>query len=98
MSGHSVDITLLGRSFRVACSKDEEPALAAAALYLDNKMREIREQGKVIGIERIAIMAALNIAHELITSGGAHQAAQRARIAELTRLVDTALAEQDTLF
>lgn len=98
MSGHSVDITLLGRSFRVACSKDGEPALAAAAVYLDNKMREIREQGKVIGIERIAIMAALNIAHELITSGGAQQATQRARIAELTRLVDTALAEQDTLF
>ena len=98
MSGHSVDITLLGRSFRVACGKDEEPALLAAATYLDGKMREIREQGKVIGIERIAIMAALNIAHELITSGGAQQAAQRARIAELTRLVDTALAEQDTLF
>lgn len=99
MSAPSVEISLLGRSFRVACGKDEERALLAAAAYLDGKMREIREQGKVIGIERIAIMAALNITHELLaTDGGAERAAQRARVAELTRLMDAALAEQDTLF
>ncbi len=98
MSAHGVDITLLGRSFRVACDKGEEPALKASAAYLDNKMRAIREQGKVIGIERIAIMAALNIAHEFLSTGGAGQVAQREKILELTRLVDSALAEQDTLF
>ena len=98
MSAHSVEITLLGRSFRVSCEKGEESALLAAAAYLDGKMREIREQGKVIGIERIAIMAALNIAHEFLSAGGTMQVTQRAKIVELTRMVDGALAEQDTLF
>lgn len=98
MSAHGVDINLLGRAFRVACNKGEEPALRSAAAYLDNKMRAIREQGKVIGIERIAIMAALNIAHEFLSSGGADLVAQREKILELTRLVDSTLAEQDTLF
>ena len=98
MSGPAVDITLLGRSFRVACDKGEEPALRSAAAYLDDKMRQIREQGKVIGIERIAIMAGLNIAHEFLASGGAELLVQREKVIELTRRVDDALAEQDTLF
>ncbi len=52
---------------RIACSEEEKADLLKAVEYLDSKMREIRDGGKVIGVERIAIMAALNIAHELLT-------------------------------
>ena len=52
---------------RIACSEEEKADLLKAVEYLDGKMREIRDAGKVIGVERIAIMAALNITHELLT-------------------------------
>ena len=67
-------ILFLARSFLcincahlVACPEEERDALARAARHLDSKMREIRSSGKVFGTERIAVMAALNITHELLT-------------------------------
>ena len=60
----SLQITIMGRDFRVACPEDEQAGLLQAVDYLNKKMLEIRDSGKVIGLERIAIMAALNIAHE----------------------------------
>jgi len=61
-----VTVTILGKEFIVACPENERAALVAAAGHLDKKMREIQTSGKVIGTERTAIMAALNIAHELL--------------------------------
>ena len=61
----SVDI--LDKEYQVACPPDEELALTQAARYLDQHMRDIRSTGKVIGLERVAIMAALNISHELLS-------------------------------
>ena len=61
-----VTVTMLGKEFMVSCPEDERRALLAAAEYLDTKMREIHASGKVIGTERTAIMAALNIANELL--------------------------------
>ncbi len=69
-SPRSIEIHILGRAYKVACTREQEPALIAAADYLDEKMREIREGSKVIGAERIAIMAGLNLAHDLLTNGG----------------------------
>ena len=65
-----VTVTILGKDFMVACPEDERAALVAAAGYLDKKMREIQTSGKVIGTERTAIMASLNIAHELLELRG----------------------------
>ena len=65
-SRDGVTVTILGKEFIVACPEDERAALVAAAGYLDKKMREIQTSGKVIGTERTAIMAALNIAHKLL--------------------------------
>ena len=65
-----VTVTILGKEFMVACPEDERAALVAAAGYLDKKMREIQTSGKVIGTERTAIMASLNIAHELLELRG----------------------------
>lgn len=58
----------MNKPFQVACPTGTESALLASAQYLDQKMREIRSKGRVIGLERIAIMAALNITHELLTT------------------------------
>ena len=63
----TVEVNLLGRTYRVACEDREREALMQAVAYLDGKMNEIRKAGKVMGAERIAVMAALNVAHELLT-------------------------------
>jgi len=61
-----VTVTIMGKEFMVACPEGEREALAAAASFLDRKMREIQDSGKVIGAERCAIMAALNITNDLL--------------------------------
>ena len=95
----SIDIHILGRSFKVACSREEEPALIAAADYLDRKMHAIRDTSKVIGAERIAIMAGLNLAHDLLTQGdGVLIEETRARVQQCATLIDAVLEDQDKLF
>ena len=59
-------VHILDKEYRVACPKDNQDELHTAARYLNEKMHEIRSTGKVVGIERIAVMAALNISYELI--------------------------------
>ena len=62
----AVTIMILGKEYLISCSDDERNDLISAADFLDDKMRDIRDTGKVIGTDRIAVMAALNIAHELL--------------------------------
>lgn len=68
MSGEAnyLDISLLGKEYRVACPPEEHEALLAAVAYVDEKMRDIAEKTKSNIAERIAVMAALNIAHEYL--------------------------------
>jgi cell division protein ZapA len=62
-----VNVRILDRDYLIACEPDQKPRLLEAAAYLDSKMREIRTASRsMTGMDRIAIMAALNIAHELI--------------------------------
>jgi cell division protein ZapA len=63
-----VSINILDREFTVSCTDEERPALMDAVHFLDRKMREIRDHGNFVGIERIAIMAALNLSHDLLNS------------------------------
>lgn len=95
-----VDVNIMGREFKVACSDDEREGLITAVNYLDKKMREIRDTGKVAGVERIAIMAALNLAHELLTtrSGGFDIGDFKRRIVSMQEQIDEAVAEQNNLF
>ena len=65
-----VSVSIFGKEFRVACPDNEREDLMKAAKYLDGKMQEIHSSGKVLGAERCAIMAALNIAHELLKTKG----------------------------
>lgn len=64
---NGICVRILEKEFRVACSESQESVLREAAQYLDKQMRTIRQTGRVIGLERIAVMAALNIANELLT-------------------------------
>ena len=61
-----VTVHILDKEYCIACPDDERSNLESAARYLDGKMREIRSGGKVIGSDRIAVMAGLNITHELL--------------------------------
>ncbi len=90
-------VKILTKPFQVACPQGAEAALLASAQYLDQKMREIRSKGRVIGIERIAIMAALNITHELLTvqqkSRDEHQVLSE-QIQGLQSKIDAVLLEE----
>ncbi len=97
----TLDVTILDREFRVTCPDEERAELLDAVSYLDKKMREIRDAGKIASVERIAIMAALNITHELLTlrlGGGFDMAEFKRRMQSLQATIDEALAEQDELF
>lgn len=58
----------MGKEYRIACPQEERDNLIASADLLNNKLQEIKQQGSVIGTERIAIMAALNMSHEILHS------------------------------
>lgn len=70
----AVSVRLLDKEYLVACPEDEQDGLLRAARYLNGRMKEIRDGGKVIGIDRIAVMVALNIAYDLL-----QQQSQRTR-------------------
>lgn len=89
-----VDVSIMGRNFTVSCTDDERPGLINAVNFLDKKMRDIRDSGKVIGVERIAIMTALNLAHELLNSksGDVDVGEIKRRIALMQDQIDQACA------
>jgi cell division protein ZapA len=62
----TVSVRILDKEYQVACAQDEVDALTASARHLDQQMRKIRESGKVFGLDRIAVMTALNMANELL--------------------------------
>ena len=63
---NTVTVRILDKDYQVACPAEQEAELVVSAKYLDKQMRGIRDSGKVIGLERIAVMAALNISYELL--------------------------------
>jgi cell division protein ZapA len=97
-------INLLGREFRVACPEGEERSLLATVDYLNRKLKEVRDVGKVAGNERIALMTALNIAHEFLSqqkssTGGVDTSPIKRRIVAMQETVESALAaDQENLF
>lgn len=92
----TLDVTIMGRTYKVACSDEERNALLSAVAYLDRKMTEIKTAGRVASAERIAVMAALNIAHELLSSrnnaSGFDMEGLRRRMAAMEATLDQALA------
>jgi cell division protein ZapA len=66
MNTLAITVNILDRDYQIACKNEEKDSLLAAARFLDQRMREIRDRGNVIGIDRIAVMAALNITHDFL--------------------------------
>jgi cell division protein ZapA len=100
-SAKTIEISILGRSYKIACEEGEREALLGAVAYLDGKMSEIKNAGKVSGTDRIAVMAALNIAHEFLSTkidGGFDIGQAKRRISAIEAKLDEALAKQDKLF
>src|SRR3546814_16117802 len=90
-----VSVRVLDREYQVACPAEERSDLLDSAEYLDSKMREVRDTGKVVGLDRIAVISALNIANELIKvrrNGGPLDGDLGARLGGSRERVASALA------
>ena len=97
----TIEISILGRNYKIACEDGEREALQEAVAYLDGKMGEIKKAGKVNGTDRIAVMAALNIAHEFLSTklgDGFDVGLAKRRISVIEAKLDEALAKQEKLF
>ncbi|MDY0329893.1 MAG: cell division protein ZapA [Thiomonas sp.] len=109
MSMTTLDVNIMGQIYTLACPADEQAALLAAVREVDTEMCAIRDMGKVRARERIAVLAALNLAHSLIEARKASEAAGEAIqapltsgedakvIAQLTRQLDEALGAEGKL-
>ncbi|WP_339488851.1 cell division protein ZapA [Pseudomonas sp. EL_65y_Pfl2_R95] len=93
---NTVNVQILDKEYCINCPQSERANLEGAARYLDAKMREIRSSGKVIGADRVAVMAALNITHELLHKQSdldVQTSSTREQVRDLLQRVDNALAD-----
>lgn len=93
-----IDISIMGRDFCINCPEEESDELHLAADYLDKKIQEIKAEGKVVGSESIAIIAALSITHELLmlqTGNGFDINEFRRRIGLMQEKIDDVLVAHD---
>ncbi|MEP7313812.1 MAG: cell division protein ZapA [Pseudomonadota bacterium] len=91
-----VTVKILDKEYHVACPASERADLTEAAAYLHGKMREIRDTGKVVGVDRIAVIAALNMANELVKTRGRGERLEGdvgTRLKGLRKRVETALGQ-----
>ena len=91
----TLTVEILDKEYQVACPPEQETELLSAAYHLDEQMRDIRAAGKVIGLERVAIMAALNLSHEVLGLRGGQAPkpfdGQEDRLKTLARKLDEEL-------
>ena len=95
-----VSVRILEKEYHVTCPIEERTALLDSAEYLNRKMKEIRDSGKVVGLDRIAVMAALNIVNDLLQSKGRDTGVEidiAARLKTLRERVESALVRGQQL-
>jgi cell division protein ZapA len=100
-----LDVTIMGHAYKLACKEGEEQALQEAVTHVDQHMRAIRDAGRVKGNDRIAVMAALGVAAELLATkspegplSGMTMAEVKHKITSMHAALDAALAPQENLF
>lgn len=100
-----IDVNIMGQSYRLSCKEGEERTLRQAVSYLDGKMSALRDSGKVKGNDRIAVMAALSVAAELLSMKNPHGPLSdmsilevREKLAVMHEVLDQALTPQENLF
>ena len=99
-ASNKVTILIMGKEYQISCPPEHEQSLIQAALNLDKQMRAISESGKVIGLERIAIMTALNLSHELLQLRSDNSSAVQVSGQQLDRMntkLDSALNRMKAL-
>ncbi|HXH01745.1 MAG TPA: cell division protein ZapA [Candidatus Competibacteraceae bacterium] len=82
-----VSISIMDSEYRISCPESERAALLEAARLLDGKMQEIRDSGRILGAERIAVMAALNISYELLKCRQGSEQLHEGTVARVQRLL-----------
>jgi cell division protein ZapA len=100
-----IDVSIMGQPYRLACKEGEERVLRQAVSYLDGKMTALRDSGKVKGTDRIAVMAALSVAAEFLSTKTPHGPLSdmsilevKEQIAAMHKVLDAALTPQENLF
>ncbi|MEX0730511.1 MAG: cell division protein ZapA [Aquisalimonadaceae bacterium] len=94
-----VKVTVLDKEYLIACPEEEKAALMKSAAYLNRRMKEIRDSGKVVGSDRIAVMVALNITHEMLQTQENSESVSRLvedRVSGMNRRLAAALKEDGT--
>jgi cell division protein ZapA len=89
-----MNVKILEKEYQISCPADERKALVDSAELLNMKMREIRDSGKVVGLDRIAVMAALNMANDLIAANGLGEILEtdaKAKVRSMRERVESAL-------
>ena len=90
----TVSITILGREYQISCPPDEEEALRKSAKYLDKQMEKVKSRGSTLAFEKVAVMAALNICHELLQQSRQAESTEtdaQGRIRSLQEKIESAL-------
>lgn len=96
-----VDVKILDRDYRLAVSEEGRERLLQAVSVVDEKMRAIRDAGRVSGVDRIAVLAALQLAHELLSgaaAAGAPSGETMRRIRRMSEELDAEIRRQESLF
>ncbi len=96
MSTETLTVHILGKDYQVSCPSDERESLIRAASELDRRMKTIRQSGAVLGLERIAVMAALNLSHEVLDMS--HNKIDEQQEAENNQLIGDMCQRVDALF
>ena len=89
-----VNVKILEKEYQISCPADERKALLDSAEMLNAKMREIRDSGKVVGLDRIAVMAALNLANDLISTDDVStqlETSIKSKVVQMRQRIETAL-------
>lgn len=83
-----ITVRILDKEYQVACPDEEREALLESAALLNRKMQEIRASGKVVGLDRVAVMAALNLSHEILQNRTAAEQVDQSLVSRLRALND----------
>ena len=100
MSANPITVQILDKEYRIACPAGEEEALRESATFLNKRIIEVRESGKVIGPDRITVMAALNLAHEFLSERNEHEQITSSinnRVRTLHERIDNAIRSSNQL-
>jgi cell division protein ZapA len=96
----NISVRIMEKNYQVKCPPERSRELQDAALYLDKRMREMRDSGKVVGLDRIAIITALNLTYNLLNLEGKENKSidiMASRITDMQKRIEDTLTEQEQL-